>query len=186
MQTKPGQVLDTKTLGQDLKRIYAIGAFEIVSYSIVQDGERNILRITPSLKPWGPTYLKLGLFLGTDFQFTTQFGVTALVDATELNSLGGQWKTTVTVGSPLELKTRFYPAALVPHPSLPVSLRGLAPVSRTGVRRSRTRSAPTRSRGASSAWTSATTSGPGASCAWGTPAPSAAATARSAARRTPT
>ena len=34
--------------------------------------------------------------------------MTALVDATELNGLGGEWKTTLTIGQPLDLKTRFY------------------------------------------------------------------------------
>ncbi len=101
-------LLDTKTLGQDLKRIYSLGYFEIVSYAIVEDGQRRILKITPTPKSWGPTYLKLGLFLGTDFQLTTDFGVTALVDATEMNGLGGEWKTTVTVGDPIDLKTRFF------------------------------------------------------------------------------
>jgi NTE family protein len=108
VQTKTGQVLDTKVLGQDLKRIYAIGSFEIVSYSIVEEGARHILRITATPKSWGPTYLKLGLFLSTDFQLATNFGVVGLVEATEMNRLGGMWKTTVTVGSPLEVKTRFY------------------------------------------------------------------------------
>ena len=32
----------------------------------------------------------------------------ALVDATELNGLGGEWKTVVTVGNPIDLKTRFF------------------------------------------------------------------------------
>ena len=82
VETKANQVLDTKTLGSDLKRIYAMGIFEIVSYEIVQDGDRNILHITPTPKSWGPTYLKLGLFLGTDFTLGTQFNVVALVDAT--------------------------------------------------------------------------------------------------------
>ena len=108
VQTKAGQLLDTKVLGQDLKRIYAIGSFEIVSYTIVEEGSRHVLRITATPKSWGPTYLKLGLFLATDFQLATNFGVVGLVEATELNKLGAMWKTTVTVGSPLEVKTRFY------------------------------------------------------------------------------
>jgi NTE family protein len=108
VHSKGGQVLDTKTLGQDLKRIYSLGYFEIVSYEIVQDGQKRILKITPTPKSWGPTYLKLGLNLGTDFQLTTGFGVTALVDATELNGLGGEWKAVVTVGQPIDLKTRFF------------------------------------------------------------------------------
>ena len=108
VHTKPGRLLDTETLGHDLKRIYSLGYFEIVSYAIVEDGQRRILKITATPKSWGPTYLKLGLNLGTDFQLTTNFGVTALVDATELNGLGGEWKTVVTVGNPIDLKTRFY------------------------------------------------------------------------------
>jgi NTE family protein len=108
VHSKAGAVLDTRTLGADLKRIYSMGIFEIVSYEILEDGQKHILRITATPKSWGPTYLKLGLFLGTDFQFTTQFGVVALVDATELNSLGGEWKTTATIGNPLEIKTRFF------------------------------------------------------------------------------
>ena len=90
VKTKANQVLDTKTLGSDLKRIYAMGIFEIVSYEIVRGGDRNILHITPTLKSWGPTFLKLGLFLGTDFQLVTQFDVVALIEATQLNSLGGE------------------------------------------------------------------------------------------------
>ncbi|MET0620849.1 MAG: patatin-like phospholipase family protein [Thermoanaerobaculia bacterium] len=108
VKTKANQVLDTKTLGSDLKRIYAMGIFEIVSYEIVRDGDRNILHITPTLKSWGPTFLKLGLFLGTDFQLVTQFDVVALVEATQLNSLGGEWKTLVKVGTPLAVETRFF------------------------------------------------------------------------------
>jgi NTE family protein len=108
VETKAGRILDTATLGHDLKRIYGLGYFEIVSYEIVADGRRNVLRITATPKSWGPTFLKVGLSLGTDFQLATSFGVVALIDATQLNSLGGRWKTTVTLGSPLELKTRFF------------------------------------------------------------------------------
>lgn len=107
VHTKPGK-LDTKTLGDDLKRVYGLGYFEIVSYSIVADGDRRILKITATPKSWGPSYLKVGLFLGTDFQTLSQFGVTALIDATQLNGLGGEWKTTLTIGQPLDLKTRFF------------------------------------------------------------------------------
>jgi len=108
VQTQAGRPLDTTTLGHDLKRIYGLGYFEIVSYEIVPDGKRNVLRITATPKSWGPTYMKLGLSLGTDFQLATSFGVVALINATQLNTLGGQWKTTLTLGSPLELKTRFF------------------------------------------------------------------------------
>src|SRR5262245_41826690 len=50
VKTKAGQVLDTKVLGSDLKRIYSMGIFEIVSYQVIPDGGRNILRITATAK----------------------------------------------------------------------------------------------------------------------------------------
>ena len=106
--------------------------------------------------------------------------MTALVDATEMNGLGGEWKTTVTVGNPIDLKTRFFqPLTYRSHLFLS-PYAGLEAGDGRGLRRTRTRSAPTRCRAAPSAWTSATTSGPGASCASATPAPTARAAARSA------
>ena len=107
VQTQPGP-LDTELLGEDLKRIYALGVFEIVSYTIAREGARQILRITATPKSWGPTYLRLGLALGTDFEETTSFDVVGLLDATELNALGAEWKTTFKLGSPLEIRTRFF------------------------------------------------------------------------------
>ena len=107
VQTGPGR-LDTVLLGQDLKRIYALGVFKMVSYSISREGGRQVLRITATPKSWGPTYLRLGLALGTDFEETTSFDVVGLLDATELNALGAEWKTTFKLGSPLEIRTRFF------------------------------------------------------------------------------
>ena len=51
------------------------------------------LRITATPNHGDRTYLKLGLFLGTDFQDTYEFGVTALYEATEMNRLGAEWNT---------------------------------------------------------------------------------------------
>ena len=139
----PARPLDTDVLGQDLKRIYALGIFEIVSYAIVEEGGRHILRITATPKPWGPTYLRLGLALGTDFDVTTTFGVVGLLDATELNRLGGEWKTTFTLGSPLEIRTRFFQPLEYSGPPLRVAVRLLAAAAGRGLRRTTTRSAPT-------------------------------------------
>ena len=107
VRTIPGR-LDVQTLGRDLKRIYALGFFEIVTYSIEARDGRQILRIMARPKPWGPTYLRAGLELATDLQGLSSSSVVMLIDATELNGLGAEWKTTVRVGSPLELRTRFY------------------------------------------------------------------------------
>ncbi|HTO86146.1 MAG TPA: hypothetical protein VMR54_01280, partial [Thermoanaerobaculia bacterium] len=108
IRTKAGQPLDNKTLAEDLTRIYGLGIFESVGYTIVPDGSQNTLLISAALKSWGPTYLQAGLDLATDFHVTTEFGVTLFVDATEMNRLGGEWKTVLTFGSPFDFETRFF------------------------------------------------------------------------------
>ena len=108
MRTRAGQVLDTKTLAADVTRIYSLGNFEVVNTAIENDGRMRVLHITAVQKSWGPTYLKVGLNLATDFGATTEFGVTSLVDATNLNRLGGQWKTAATIGSPTNIQSHFY------------------------------------------------------------------------------
>ncbi len=148
VETKAGRVLDTKVLGGDLKRIYAMGIFEIVSYSVTEEDKKNVLRIKATTKSWGPTYLRLGLALGTDFQFTTEFGVVGLVDATELNRLGGQWKTTFTVGSPARAQVALLSAPQLRGARLRVALWGVAAAERAGLRRpGRRRHLPGLSRG---------------------------------------
>ena len=108
VHTRAGQPLDNRTLEEDLTRIYGLGLFESVRYTLVTDDGETTLLISAVPKPWGPTYLSVGLNMATDFATTTQFGITALVDATELNRLGGEWKTTLTVGLPFDFETRFY------------------------------------------------------------------------------
>ena len=54
VHTKAGGPLDTKVLGQDLKRIYAIGAFEIVSYAIEDQDGKHVLHITRDAEVVGP------------------------------------------------------------------------------------------------------------------------------------
>ena len=148
VETKAGRVLDTKILGSDLKRIYALGIFEIVSYSVTEEDKKNVLRIKATPKSWGPTYLKLGLALGTDFQFTTEFGVVGLVDATELNRLGGQWKTTFTRRESPRAQVALLSAAQLRGAPLRVALRGVAAAERAGLRRpGRRRHLPGLSRG---------------------------------------
>src|SRR5262245_3467471 len=53
VRSKAGAVLDTRTLGSDLKRIYSMGIFEIVSYEIIEEGRRHTLKITGEPKAWG-------------------------------------------------------------------------------------------------------------------------------------
>ena len=107
VQTKPGAI-DLKILDGDLERLYGTGLFENVQFDLEGTGPERELRIEPTPKSWGPTYLKTGLNFFSDLSGTSGFGLRALVDATEMNRFGGQWKTAVEVGSSLGLISRFY------------------------------------------------------------------------------
>ena len=108
IRTQAGQPLDNKILADDLTRIYGLGIFETVRYTLVPDGDKYTLRISAAPKSWGPTYMSAGLSMATDFGVTTEFGLTALINATELNRLGGQWKTKAVIGNPVDFETRFF------------------------------------------------------------------------------
>ena len=104
----PGQALDLKTLNQDLGRLYGTGLFENVEFDLQGQGPEKELRIVPTPKPWGPTYMKVGLNLESDFKGESKFGIRALIDATEMNRLGAIWKTAFEVGTNVDVGSQFF------------------------------------------------------------------------------
>ncbi|MGH9366389.1 MAG: BamA/TamA family outer membrane protein, partial [Thermoanaerobaculia bacterium] len=68
---------------------------------------RNVLHIIVVPKSWGPTYLSAGL----DFDISgasADFDLSLLLDATELNRLGADWKTGLRLGTEMTIASRFF------------------------------------------------------------------------------
>ena len=107
VRVKPGP-LEPAKVGQDLKRIYALGTFTAVTYDVAREGDRWILRYTAIPKSWGPTFVRPGIGFESDGEGNVEFDVTLLVDATEMNRLGGRWKTLLDLGSNLGISSVFY------------------------------------------------------------------------------
>lgn len=128
IRTRAGQPLDDKTLADDLTRVHGVGIFESVRYTLVPENDTYTLRISAVPKSWGPTYAKVGLDLATDFGVTSEFGLTALVEATELNRLGARWKTKAKIGNPVDVETRFFAAGELRRALLRLTLCRLAAV----------------------------------------------------------
>ncbi|MCW5632957.1 MAG: patatin-like phospholipase family protein [Rubrivivax sp.] len=61
-----GEPLDTHALDQALGRVYGDGWYERVDYTVLREGGRNVLRVMPVEKGWGPDYLRLGLRLDSN------------------------------------------------------------------------------------------------------------------------
>lgn len=99
---KPGQ------LDSDLMRMYGDGYFERVDYTVLSQRERNLLRIMPVEKSWGPDYLRFGINLQADNSQGSAFGIRAGYHRTWLNSLGAEMLVTAEVGSANRLGVNFY------------------------------------------------------------------------------
>ena len=90
LRQRPGEPLDSTRLGRDLVRVYGEGDFEGVDYSLVTEGERNVLRIKPTEKAWGPDYLRMGLALSSTLKQGASYSLRAAWHKTWINRHGGE------------------------------------------------------------------------------------------------
>ena len=90
---KPGQ-LDLDELDRGIDRLYGTELFSNVSYRV----HDNTLTLMPRRKPWGPNYLQVGLNLEDDFKGRNAYNLGVALTATELNALGGEWRTEISIG----------------------------------------------------------------------------------------
>ncbi|HPT50123.1 MAG TPA: patatin-like phospholipase family protein [Accumulibacter sp.] len=108
MYTRPGDIIDAGKVNADLLRTYGDGYYEHVDYSLVTLRDRNILRITPVEKNWGPDYIRYGLHFGSNFVGNASYGLRAAYHKTWLNSLGGEFLAFGQIGSKIELGADYY------------------------------------------------------------------------------
>ena len=106
--SKPGAPLDEDLIIADVERIYAVGDFERVEYSLVGAGNSPVLEIRPVEKSWGPNFVYLDWGLATDFESDLQ--ALLRVDHTRnwVNRHGGRWRNTIQLGQQTVLATGFY------------------------------------------------------------------------------
>jgi len=105
---QPGEVLDIATLERDLQKLYGLNIFERVSYKVTQRGNKTILNIDVKKKSWGPNYIRFGLNLESNFEGSSRYNLASSITSTPLNSLGGEWRTELQVGSDQYMSTEFY------------------------------------------------------------------------------
>jgi NTE family protein len=108
METSVGQPLDIASLDLDMRRIYGRGDFEHVGYKLIDEPGHRILAVQAVEKAWGPTYVRFGLSLSSDFRGDNAFNLLASVRRTWLNRLGGEWRADLQVGNDGLLFSEFY------------------------------------------------------------------------------
>ena len=94
-----GATIRPAEINRDLLRMYGDGFYESVDYTVLTQRDRNILRVLPVEKSWGPDYLRFALNLDADSTKGSTFGLRAAYHKTLINDLGGELIASVEVGS---------------------------------------------------------------------------------------
>ncbi len=108
METKVGEPVVQQKLDTDMRNIYGTGDFEHVNYKFLNDSGQRVLAVEALEKSWGPDYIRFGLGLYSDFSGDSTYNLLVSYKKTWLNSLGGEWKTDVQIGSTKQLHSEFY------------------------------------------------------------------------------
>ncbi|MCL7945613.1 patatin-like phospholipase family protein [Marinobacter sp. ATCH36] len=109
IRQKTGEPLNVNLLEEDLKRIYGLGYYETVSYSLAPSGAGGTeLVIRVREKSWGPNYLSFGLNYEDNLENETRFNLATSLRMTGLNALGGEWATGLQLGTQPWVRTEWF------------------------------------------------------------------------------
>ena len=103
-----GKPMNPEKLEGQIGQVYGRGNYQQIDYHLVQDSAGRGLLISPTDKPWGPIYGKFGLQLDDDFAGTSEYLISSEITATNLNSLGGEWKNMLWAGRIGGIRSEFY------------------------------------------------------------------------------
>jgi NTE family protein len=108
LHVKQNDKIRPAEINRDLLRMYGDGYYENIDYQVLTQRERNILRVLPIEKSWGPDFLRFALNLESDSAQGATFGLRAAYHKTWLNSLGGELITNVDLGSNNAIGVNYY------------------------------------------------------------------------------
>ncbi|MGB2904799.1 MAG: patatin, partial [Candidatus Dechloromonas phosphoritropha] len=103
-----GAPVDIDRLDKDLGLIFGDGAYDDVDFTMLSTRDRNILRVTPVEKEFGPDYLRFGFNLNAASNSPSIFNLRVAYQKTLINSLGGEWLAGVQIGNEMGAFTEFY------------------------------------------------------------------------------
>jgi NTE family protein len=155
MQPLIGKPFSVDEVGSRITKLYGLGNFETLDYSLVQrdpgasagtdaSGAGGVeappetgLEIRARRKSWGPNYIRFGLNLQDDFQGNSRYNAAARFVVSELNDLGAELLTDLQIGSDPRVFSEFYqpldpqrtwfvaPSARIEVRDLPIYVRNI-------------------------------------------------------------
>ncbi len=107
-QELKGRAVAPRDIGPTLDRIYSSGDYEAVSYSLIDDGGRSVLVVTPIEKSWGYNVIRLGGNVQTNFNDDNTFNLLLAHSWRWLNRWGAEWRNEVQIGQTRRFMTEWY------------------------------------------------------------------------------
>ncbi len=108
LSIKPGDTFDYEILYDNISRIYALGDFQQISFSIEGTGEQVGLVIEMIEKPWGPNYMRFGASVDGDLQGNLRAGALVNLTLRRLNALGAESRNDFQLGTRRLIQSEFY------------------------------------------------------------------------------
>lgn len=104
----PGQAVTRSKIIEDTGRIFALGDFERVGYTLRGPPDARTLEITPVEKSWGPDFVRFDLGLAANGAGALEALLRGDHKRTWLNPRGGEWHSAIQLGEQLILETDVY------------------------------------------------------------------------------
>jgi NTE family protein len=119
----PGAILNSEAIADDTERVYALGDFEGVDYTLTGPAGARVLEVAPKEKGWGPNFFRFDIGLAT-YEGGDMFAILRLDhDRTWMNSRGAQWHNALQLGrqslivsdfyQPIDVRQRFFVQPIV-------------------------------------------------------------------------
>ncbi|HEX8295633.1 MAG TPA: patatin-like phospholipase family protein [Chthoniobacteraceae bacterium] len=105
---QPGETLDFARLEREVAGRRALGAFSIGDVAVVQENGKWGLQITAAERTAGPNYFNFGFDFGYSSTEESDANLLLSYRMTELNSLGAEWETRVSIGDRARLFSEFF------------------------------------------------------------------------------
>jgi NTE family protein len=103
-----GRKLDSPELQRRLDSQYQLDQFESVDYRIVGNDPARGIEIDLRRKSWGPTFLRLGVGVESDYEGGATANAAARLSMTGLNWLDAEWTIDAQIGEEPLFRTEFY------------------------------------------------------------------------------
>jgi NTE family protein len=103
-----GVPFDADATRAAIAKIHGLGLYQNVRYELVDEDGRTGVEIDAVQRSWGPDYLQIGLQYSAAGGDDSKFGIGLSYLRTALNSSGGEWRSSLSLGDEQSMSSVFH------------------------------------------------------------------------------